>query len=325
MRPVILTTILICTIIISASWGFLSHRTISQLAVYGLPDSLQKFYFRNMQELVKKSVDPDLRQKEDSTEKTKHFIDLDGPLYKNNALPDDWSKAVKKYTEIKLRKAGTLPWEIAKTKVKLTEAFQKRDKLAIILYSADLSHYVADAFVPLHTTKNFDGQLTNQAGLHGLWETECPQLFLQDYDLKQKSKAIYIANMNKEIWRVLRESGKLSKIVIENEKKVSLNFENAEKYKFQLKNGIEERKYSAQFIEKYNEVMAKQINERLLLSTEMISNLWYTAWVDAKKPDLTTLFTFSLKDGENLKKEQDAWLKNILINKKYLRAKNGNN
>ncbi len=308
-----------------SSWGFLVHRTITQTAVYSLPDSLQLFYFKNMKELVKMSVDPDLRQKDDPTEKTKHFIDLDAPLFNKKAIPDKWEIAVKNYGEAKLRKEGTLPWEIVKTKLKLTQAFKNKDKNLILLLSADLAHYVSDAFVPLHSTINYDGQLTNQIGLHGLWETECPQLFLEKYNLTQSNKAKYIKNIDREVWKTLRESEKLVVSVINVEKNVSIDFIPTDKYKIQLKNGVEERKYSAKFITAYNEKMANQINTRLLKSTEMIANFWYTAWIDAKKPSLAELDIISDSDLKNLKNEIDAWENNKLIEKKMLRSKNGNN
>jgi hypothetical protein len=212
-----------------------------------------------------------------------------------------------------------------KTKTLLTEAFLKKDKEAIILYSADLSHYISDAYVPLHATKNYDGKLTKQEGVHGLWETECPQLFIGKYNLKQKDTAIYIAQINKVIWAAIRQSNKLSKIVLAEEKNASVGLENNMKYKYQLKNGMEEKKYSAIFIEKYNTLLANQINERMLLSAEMVSNIWYTAWVDAKRPDLSSLSSINYTEVTNLKKEIDAWQKNLLISKKLLRSKNGNN
>jgi hypothetical protein len=317
--------IIILIILVCSSWGFLVHRTLHQISIYSLPDSLQKFYFVNAKELVKTAADPDLRQKQDSTEKTKHFIDLDGPLFKNKPIPDNWELAVKKYTEPKLRQEGTLPWEIIKTKIKLTDAFRKKNKAQILLYSSDIGHYIGDAFVPLHTTMNYDGQLTNQAGLHSLWESECPQLFLENYNLFQNQKAKYLKYPSQEIWKVLRSSEKLVKSVLEEEKIASKGCDLKEKYKYQMRNGKEERKYTAKFITKYNTKMAEQINARLLKSAEMIGDFWYTAWVDANKPDLTDLFSFSENDAGNLQKEIAAWKTNKLINSKLLKAKNGNN
>ncbi len=312
-------------LIFNSSWGFLVHRTITQTAIYSLPDSMQLFYFKNMRELVKISVDPDLRQKDDPTEKNKHFIDLDAKLFNKKPIPNNWEVAIKKYGELKLKAQGTLPWEIEKTKKKLTLAFKNKDKNAIILHSADLAHYVADAYVPLHTTQNYDGQLTNQVGLHGLWETECPQLFLEKYNLKQNSELKYLKYLDKEIWKILRDSEKMVQNVILEEKNVSKDFTIDQKYRIQLKNGIEERKYSAKFIESFNIKMSKQINERLLKATEMIANFWYTAWVDAQKPNLSELIIINDSDKIQLKTEIDYWTNNLLISKKELRAKNGNN
>ncbi|MCC7126196.1 MAG: hypothetical protein IT178_15215, partial [Acidobacteria bacterium] len=44
------------------------------------------------------------------------------------------------------------------------------DNLAF--YTAILCHYIADGHVPLHAVVNYDGQLTNQHGLHSRWESE---------------------------------------------------------------------------------------------------------------------------------------------------------
>ena len=68
----LLTVIICCT-----SWGFLVHRTIHQLAVYELDGSLQRFFYRNMDYIVKNAPRPDQRRNEDSTEATKHFIDIE--------------------------------------------------------------------------------------------------------------------------------------------------------------------------------------------------------------------------------------------------------
>ena len=60
-----------------SSWGFLVHRTINQLAIYELPEEIQPFFYRNMEYLVKNAPRPDERRNQDSTEATKHFVDLE--------------------------------------------------------------------------------------------------------------------------------------------------------------------------------------------------------------------------------------------------------
>lgn len=51
--------------------------------------------------------------------------------------------------------------------------------------SADIGHYIADANVPLHTSENYNGQLTGQEGFHGFWETRLPELFIGSYSFFQ--------------------------------------------------------------------------------------------------------------------------------------------
>jgi hypothetical protein len=40
----------------------------------------------------------------------------------------------------------------------------------VILFSAWIAHYTADGHVPLHGAANYDGQLTQQWGVHARWE-----------------------------------------------------------------------------------------------------------------------------------------------------------
>jgi hypothetical protein len=68
------------------------------------------------------------------------------------------------------------------------------------------------------------------------------------------------------------------------------------------------------------------INERLLSSSEMIADFWYTAWVDGGKPDLNSLQP-GLKDAgkqERMKQEVEAFRKNKLLDNNWLLSKSGN-
>ncbi len=50
--------------------------------------------------------------------------------------------------------------------------------------SAEFGHYIADACVPLHTTSNYNGQLTDQVGIHAFWESRIPELFaVEEFDM----------------------------------------------------------------------------------------------------------------------------------------------
>jgi hypothetical protein len=64
-------------VIVTVSWGFLVHKTVHQLAVYELPKEISPFFYQNMEYLVTNAPRPDMRRSQDSTEATKHFIDLE--------------------------------------------------------------------------------------------------------------------------------------------------------------------------------------------------------------------------------------------------------
>jgi hypothetical protein len=63
---------------------------------------------------------------------------------------------------------------------KLVSMFQELGRPNGSGYAADnarylaavLSHYIEDAHQPFHATENYDGQLTNQRGIHSRFETE---------------------------------------------------------------------------------------------------------------------------------------------------------
>ncbi|MDP5140658.1 MAG: zinc dependent phospholipase C family protein, partial [Spirosomaceae bacterium] len=152
-------------------WGFYAHRKINRLAVFSLPPEMVGFYKANIDYLTENAVNPDRRRYAVDGEAPRHYIDLD--IYPDSVQKDlatlRWDQAVEKYTEDTLQAYGIVPWHIATMKYRLEQAFLERDVRRILLISADIGHYIADANVPLHTTENYNGQLTNQVGIHGFW------------------------------------------------------------------------------------------------------------------------------------------------------------
>lgn len=158
-----------------SSWGFLVHRTVAQLAIYQLPSSMRAFFWKNRDSIVSQSIRPDVRRNTDKTEAPRHFIDLEN--YGDSAawkMPLTKSEAIRAYTFDTLQKYGYVPYVVQDVLQQLTDAFRKGDKDSILFYAIDLCHYIGDANVPLHTSSNFDGQLTGQRGLHALWESTVP-------------------------------------------------------------------------------------------------------------------------------------------------------
>jgi len=316
--------ILITAVIFFSGWGFLVHRTVHQLAVYELPGSMQPFFYKNMNYLVDNAARPYLRRNQDSTEAPKHFIDLeafgDSAAWK---MPLTWDEAVKMYTRDSLLKYGYVPYHIITMKKELTEAFRSGNKDSILFYSTDMAHYIGDANVPLHTSLNYDGQLTDQKGLHSLWESMVPEIEIEQYNLHSSHKAQYLSDPERAIWDCIRRSHPLLTDVFGKETEATKEFTDSTKFRVQMRRGREVRSYTTDFAKAYSKLLGKTINEQLLNSANLIADFWYTAWVDAGKPDLSSLLSqpFEKKDKKALKGEKKAWRKNELLEKKLLLAK----
>jgi hypothetical protein len=307
-----------------SSWGFLVHRVIAQLAVYELPEKIKPFFFTNRAYLVKQSVRPDLRRNTDPTENPKHFIDIE--MYGDSAMwkmPTGWDRAVSIYSRDTLVKYGYLPYEVVMMKDSLTRAIRDMNKERILFYCADLCHYISDANVPLHTTSNYDGQLSGQKGIHALWETEVPEIELNQYDLYCNHEAEYIRDPAITIWEAIRHAHSLLGDLFAQETALSGSFTDSTKYHTQIRNGKTTRSYSSVFAKAYSKELGSSINDQLKLSANLVADFWYTCWVDAGRPDLRSLVSeqLSKETQQTMHAEQEAYKQNKLIQNDLLIAR----
>ena len=323
MKRNVFVVLAVVALVAFSSWGFLVHRTVHQLAIYQLPKGLQPFFYSQKEYLVKYATRPDERRNSDSTEATKHFIDFeafgDSAAWK---MPMDWNSAVQRYTKDSLVKYGYVPYQIMALKEQLTNAFRQKNKDSILFYAADMGHYIADAHVPLHTSINYDGQLTGQKGLHSLWESVIPEIELSNYNLSGKHKAKYLKRPEEQLWKAVQEAHLLLTGVFGQEKEVTKQFVDSTKYRTQVRRGREVKSYTSAFAKAYNARLGNTVNEQLIKSSNLVADFWYTAWVDAGKPDLSSLVTtMSDEEKKAYKKEVKAYKKNELLKNKLLIAR----
>jgi len=318
VRKYIFSAVLLVALVGLSSWGFLVHRTINQIAIYNLPEPLRSFFHKDKTYLVYNAPRPDIRRNTDKSEATKHFIDLEkfGPNAAND-MPMDWASAVKKYTEDSLKEYGWGPYNAIMQLDNLTKAFKSGNQDSILFYAADLGHYIGDLHVPLHTTINYDGQLTGQKGLHALWESTIPELTMQDYQLYNAHKPVYLKEPAKALWIDIRKAASLVPTMLAAEKELTTQFTPETKYRTQMRYGKETKTYTKEFAEAYAKTLGVTINAQLIASANMITDFWYTAWVNAGKPDLST--SRALNTG--LEEELNAFKKNQLIKEGLLISK----
>jgi hypothetical protein len=173
-------------------------------------------------------------------------------------------------------------------KYRLQKAFEEQNLSLVLKYAAEIGHYIADAHVPLHTTENYNGQLTNQYGIHGLWESRLIELQAENYNY-WIGKAKYLPSVQKEIWAAVRASHMALDSVLQFEKKVSTEIGLSEKYAYEQRGSTLTKVYARKFCEAYHKSLNGMVERRLRAAILMVSSVWYTAWVDAGQPDLSQL------------------------------------
>jgi len=282
----------------SFSWGFYGHQRINRLAVFCLPPEMIPFYKRNIFFLTENAVNPDKRRYAISGEAPRHFIDMENYQPSSvDVIPKYWNEAVEKYTIDSMMAFGIVPWHIVQVKFQLQKAFEQKDVFKILKLSADIGHYIADSNVPLHTTVNYNGYLTNQAGIHAFWESRLVELFSDNYDFFV-GQATYIKDPQASAWKAVITAHNALDSVLIFEKKLSKSFPEDKKYSFEERNGLTVKVYSKAYSAAYHKMLGGQVERQMRNSIKMISDFWYTCWVDAGQPDLNFLINYQFNDIE---------------------------
>ena len=265
-------------------WGFWSHKKISEKSIEILPTEMKYFFSLHKDYIIENSVAPDKWRFRDKSEGAKHYIDLDRyGNYPFEMIPKKFEIAIEKYSLEKINENGTLPWIIEDFTEKLTIAFKQKDKEKILYYASWLAHYVSDAHVPLHTTENYNGQFTNQHGLHARWETEIPKKFGNKFELNPIEPKI-ISKINAETFRIVLDSYQNLERVLESDKFAQYDEKGLPTFKPRKNNK------GMNFSKKYYQIFYKRLNRlvenRMEKSISSVASFWMTSWINAGKPNL---------------------------------------
>ncbi len=269
------------------TWGFFSHYKINRMAVYTLPESMNTFYLNHIHLLEDKAVNADKRKFTVKDEAPRHFIDIDAYSVDSPfvVMPKKWDDAVAKYSEDTLIKYGILPWHINKQYHILVKALKEHKIERSINLLSDLGHYVADAHVPLHTTLNYDGQLSNQKGIHAFWESRLPELFAENYDF-YLPKVSYQDDILSYVWSILESSYSAKDSVLAFEAKLNKNYSSDLKFSIEQKGQGDKKVYSEDYSKAYHIMLDGMVERQMRKSILAIGCIWYSAWVDAGQPNM---------------------------------------
>jgi len=256
-------------------WGRNGHFTITTQA-YELLKGKLNFTEMYKDSVIAKSNDPDKRIRFNKHQAPWHYVDID--FYKEfNELRmiEDYDSLLTVYPDSVIKETGTLPWVIQSTYIGLVKAFKSKDVNEILLYSSDLAHFVADSHMPLHTTINYDGQLTNQKGVHSRYESKMVDRYLKEIKANFYAQEIsYVKDPLSTSFKTIYGSFSLINIILSADisaAKLTLGSYNDLFYQLMWK----QTEY----------ITYMQMN----IASKNVASYIYSAWVDAGKPQIDGL------------------------------------
>jgi hypothetical protein len=256
-------------------WGKDGHKLINRLAVNQLPEEMAAYKsWENY--LIDNAVEADDRRKFDSTEIPKHYIDIDYyDEYKNGIIIKDKNELITKYSDSTVIQMGILPWATLESYNNLTKAFAENNRDKALIFAADLAHYISDGHQPMHIILNYDGQLSDQKGIHGRYESRMVSKYLTDLEnLTKNYDTKYVQEKPDYIFNYLMQSFSVRSVLFE-----------ADLEAFETAGSRENDEYYRLLWFKTKYITSIQISR----SANAVASLIYSAWVDAGKPELNLL------------------------------------
>lgn len=258
--------------LIFISWGYQGHYKISGESKKSFNEEMTQF-MEWASLLAEHASDADDRKDTDPNEGPRHYIDIDNyPFFaEQGRIPQTWDSVVEIYGESFVIDQGILPWATKTTYDSLVKCFLRRDWDKAVLFASDLGHYVADGHMPLHITMNYNGQFTGNTGIHSRYESSMINTFISqiNYEGQQIS---FIPDVNEYIFSYLYANYVFVDSVLAADdyaKVVSGGSTSSYAYKEALWN------------------KTKNFTIPLFSSaSHSLAELFYSAWVEAGKPDI---------------------------------------
>jgi hypothetical protein len=282
------------------SWGFEAHKKITELAidiilnlqsVKGVEqqkfNSLKKFLEANKATIIQRCIEPDMVRNELKDEQFNHFIDIDRyGSYPFEELPRDKRKAIEKFGFENVQKNGLLPWRIAEVMDSLGEAISNQSNEKMLRYFSWIAHYVEDAHQPLHVTENYDGQLTNQPGIHSRFETELVKHMISKNELNFNPKRLAselvnfepISDKVKFAFDIVLESYKYIEPILEADRFAKDKIPVEKLYRVEKRDGRTRYIYSDDYYSIMNERLGSLVLSRMEKSAVRLAYIWLNVW-----------------------------------------------
>ncbi|MGC9341947.1 MAG: T9SS type A sorting domain-containing protein [Bacteroidales bacterium] len=183
MKKVKILLISIPLAILLSSWGGTGHYIISSSISKFLNEEMEAFQDW-VEYLYIHASDADYRKSDDPSEGPKHYIDIDNypEFIANGYISPNLGELIEKHGNEFVEQNGYLPWATLASYDSLVQCLVRRDFEKAKKNAADLGHYVADGHMPMHLTVNYNGQFTDNYGIHSRYESQMVNEFATNID-----------------------------------------------------------------------------------------------------------------------------------------------
>lgn len=272
-RPTFLALVLAALAFVPSpayAWGATAHQLITNKAVDSLPPEIRGFFEMNRNFLVQQAIAPLELLNRDPAERKHHYIYLDKyGRFPFDGLNRDYRAAVRKYSRRTVEANGVLPWQIGVWSEKLTNAMKAGNWEEARVAAAMLSHYVAEAHDPFNTTENFDGMLSNQAGVNRRFGTSLVDRYSLFFFVRPND-AVHVTDPTDHAFEIaLGAHSWLENIMLADRR---------------ARRG--QNDYTDEYYDRfYNQAGAILIRQLTDASSE-VGSYWLSAWIHAGRPQL---------------------------------------
>ncbi len=275
----------------ASAWGNEGHTYVNRVAAQKMPADMPRFLRRSVEEITYLGPEPDRWRNPaefalKNAQEPDHFIDLERVDWLNPLPPGRYEFYRKLYEKRAAttdhpddylpEHVGLQPYIVMEVFGRLEAAFREYRHMrelhqktapverAIVFYTGWLGHYVADGSQPLHTTIQYNGwvgpnpkEYTTQHGIHALFETTYVAQNITAADFAgQVQSPEHLTDPFQQYVNYLRESNQQVETVYALEK-------------------------AGGFLGKGNAEAFTFTTHRLAAGSQMLLNLWYTAWLNS--------------------------------------------
>jgi hypothetical protein len=242
---------------------------VNALAAENLPEPLRSYFRARKPYFVEHASEPDELSQANSAERPHHYTDADADdRYPFPRLRQHFVEQRRGPTALERRNGDSI-WQIEEFTLKMTDAMRRRQWEEADRSAVFAAHYACDLTQPLHTTQNYDGQFTRQAGVHSRFETELVNALKDGWTLKPQP-AVNESDLRARIFRELLASYRARDAVLAADR-----------------DAVRGRTYlDTHYFPVFEKLAGPLAEKRLEAAVSFVSSLWYTAWVGAGRPAL---------------------------------------